>query len=906
MKKYLIPVVIVCLMAGAVYAGAERLFTTTYVRLLEPGDTGRSVTLGTGALTANRTLSAPDLSGTIMCATCVQVMTNKTVDADSNTISNLEHGAEVDNPTSGVHGVSGDVVGTSDGQTLTNKTIDADSNTVSNLEHGAEVDNPSSGVHGVAGTVVGTSDSQTLTNKSVDADLNTITNIDDGEIKAAAGISRSKLEAGTIGWAAFYNGATGILDEEQYTDKSRGGAGADMSGVTFPSSGTIVTATSVAVFTNKTFDIDGTGNSLSNIANANIKNGAAISRQKLASGTIDHVVINGGDGTMSSEEFLDPVRGGTGGDSSGDTGVAKVTAGTWSADATSGDLGDMDPSGAEDGQAYVYDAGTWVPGASGDSSFKLVKVTTTNLKISEGFYRYNGRTYCSRDGSGTSEVDLSDLSYTTFPLDTNDDYLVYIDTTDSTYQIVNGSNRECYLVADSAVHVTKTQPSAIDSWRYFLIGQFSTDGSGELQTAWDMRPEDAVSWANLNLVNMSDWASYTPTGSWTTNTTYTGKWRRVGDTMHVYVRADLTGAPLPSINLTIDIPSGQAIDTTKFPSIDTDWRLGWCSVNDDTDVSFEGSTSYVDANTFGILYHKEREETNNITWGAPIAVAAPFTFASPDSIECYASFPIVGWTWDTGAIASTLNSETIRVTSAAAQGSCDADYSEISANIDIEFAGIRIEYWDDSGSDLIWSLIADATLLDAAAIKISATNKICIDWGASAFDASDYADIVIGPSPNVTAIPPATTDQNGYFPTHANLTDAKAAELGYKIYTLADGGVLANCSAGGTTAQICTPESGDTVNTAYAIPKKLTDGKWAIFVTVDVILATTSDNPIFELDGVTWVANQAISVRISAADWGKGVVNDASNLLNLNAGTTTTGYLFDFTGISTAKPGWAD
>jgi len=51
---------------------------------------------------------------------------------------------------------------------LTNKTIDADNNTCSNFNHGAEVDNPSSGVHGVTGSVVGTTDTQTLTNKIID------------------------------------------------------------------------------------------------------------------------------------------------------------------------------------------------------------------------------------------------------------------------------------------------------------------------------------------------------------------------------------------------------------------------------------------------------------------------------------------------------------------------------------------------------------------------------------------------------------------------------------------------------------------------------------------------------------------------------------------------------------------
>ena len=65
----------------------------------------------------------------------------------------------------GAVGSEVEVADISTAQTITNKTIDGNNNTLSNLAHGSEVDNPSSGVHGVTGSVVGTTDAQTLTNK---------------------------------------------------------------------------------------------------------------------------------------------------------------------------------------------------------------------------------------------------------------------------------------------------------------------------------------------------------------------------------------------------------------------------------------------------------------------------------------------------------------------------------------------------------------------------------------------------------------------------------------------------------------------------------------------------------------------------------------------------------------------
>jgi hypothetical protein len=50
----------------------------------------------------------------------------------------------------------------------------------------------------------------------------------------------------------------------------------------------LITASSTDTFTNKTIDVDATGNSLTNIANANIKTGAGIDSAKLADGSVSN------------------------------------------------------------------------------------------------------------------------------------------------------------------------------------------------------------------------------------------------------------------------------------------------------------------------------------------------------------------------------------------------------------------------------------------------------------------------------------------------------------------------------------------------------------------------------------------------------------------------------------------
>jgi len=138
---------------------------------------------------------------------------------------------------------------------------------------------------------------------------------------------------------------------------------------------------------------------------------------------------------------------------------------------------------------------------------------------------------------------------------------------------------------------------------------------------------------------VTDWQSYTPTGTWSSNTTWSGLWRRVGSDMEVKFQAATSGSPTG--NFTVNIPSGYTIDTAKLLSTGTQEELGFGRIADSGSAIYHFSIRYnsnvsmvgIDLGTTG-TYLNEPDVVSGTT---------PIAFGSSDFVNGFFKVPIAGW-----------------------------------------------------------------------------------------------------------------------------------------------------------------------------------------------------------------------------------------------------------------------
>ena len=149
---------------------------------------------------------------------------------------------------------------------------------------------------------------------------------------------------------------------------------------------------------------------------------------------------------------------------------------------------------------------------------------------------------------------------------------------------------------------------------------------------------------------VTEWEIYTPTGSLTTNTTYTGKYRRVGDTAEIEVLVSFGGTNTEGA-VTVNLPSDLTIDTSKISATGGDQSFGIAKLNDATVGSFLGRVEY-ETTTSVQLRHFNDSGSFEVLGSTNTSTSTPFTIASGDSFLLKFSVPIQGW-----ASSGTLNED---------------------------------------------------------------------------------------------------------------------------------------------------------------------------------------------------------------------------------------------------------
>lgn len=143
-----------------------------------------------------------------------------------------------------------------------------------------------------------------------------------------------------------------------------------------------------------------------------------------------------------------------------------------------------------------------------------------------------------------------------------------------------------------------------------------------------------------NITNFGATA-WTPTGSWSTNTTYTGSYRRVGDMGQYIVNIALAGSPTTA-SLTVNLPAANTIDTTKLVSSGANPILGYATLKDTGNAFYVGNISYSSTTAVSVNVHDYTVHTGTaFVKFTSVNESTPVNWGSSDVLTLYFEVPIV-------------------------------------------------------------------------------------------------------------------------------------------------------------------------------------------------------------------------------------------------------------------------
>lgn len=309
--------------------------------------------------------------------------------------------------------------------------------------------------------------------------------------------------------------------------------------------------------------------------------------------------------------------------------------------------------------AATRPSGTFTP-SSGAGTFQI-STTSTDPIFGSNSLLLTKSSGASRQGRAIERTINLDSGYRTKMLKTRIDYTIVSGS------FVAGSNGSSptdssliwYVGQYNGSAWTYTEPSTFKMFsnsttnKDWVEGEFQVNAdttqlkligfiSESANSAWVVKAEVGFRLsAYLAGTTTTDWVSYTPTGGWTGAVSYSGKWRRVGDSAEYAVTVTTSGAPTGT-TLSVNLPSGQSIDTTKLNTTTSD-------------VIHVGTTKVLDSGVqeYGIGYVKYTSPTSvtamasnaSTTYlaSAGLTPTVPITFGTGDTVDIRFAVPIQGW-----------------------------------------------------------------------------------------------------------------------------------------------------------------------------------------------------------------------------------------------------------------------
>jgi hypothetical protein len=154
----------------------------------------------------------------------------------------------------------------------------------------------------------------------------------------------------------------------------------------------------------------------------------------------------------------------------------------------------------------------------------------------------------------------------------------------------------------------------------------------------------STSWTVLERGYYAGKTAFTPTGTWSTNVTYTGYWWRTGDRINMEYYISVSGQP-DNTFLKVDPPSGITIDTAKMLTTAVGFELSSNGTLKDTSVPelFDVAISY-DAGKFYVHPKTAVGGGGAYVLLGDVNRTAPFTWASGDAISlAVRDVPVQNW-----------------------------------------------------------------------------------------------------------------------------------------------------------------------------------------------------------------------------------------------------------------------